>query len=516
MNSVQPPNRSIASNHHRVKKHIRGSTLLLAGRMLSLATNFLVQVLTVRYLAKSDYGAFAWALSIGTLGASFVVFGMDKTITRFAPIYQEQRDYAKLFGSLLLMVGTIISLGLAIILSIYGMRGFFIHSYIDNDQAFILLLILIFLSPIQALDEFFVGLFAVFARPMAIFCRKHLLGPGLKLCAVLLFILIHGNVYFLAKCYLFAGIIGVVINIAVLIHIFRSQPFFTNIHLKEVKMPIREIFSFATPLLSSVLAKSLRSSMVVVLIEYFYSTSEVAVFRAVYPVGRLNLVVMQSFAYLFTPLAASMFAQNDRDGINYLYQKSTIWIAVISFPIFIVSFSLADPLVVLLFGMRYADSGQIMSLLSLGFFFSVALGFNELTLRVFGRVGYLFAIDIFTIIISLGICLWLIPLYGATGAAIASSSSMIIQTILNVAALRYCTDVRWFNYSLARVFLIITVGAFGLLGIQLKFQPPTYVGFFLSVLIGLIVLRTNRNNLKVVQMFPELKRFPILNRILPN
>ena len=131
------------------------------------------------------------------------------------------------------------------------------------------------------------------------------------------------SLYFLAKSYLAAGIIGLAINILVLVRILNSQGLFLNVKLRDIKMPVREIYSFATPLLSSMLAMTLRSSMVVVLIEAFHSTSEVAAFRAVYPVARLNLIALQRFAFLFTPLAARMFAQNDREGISYFYQKSS-------------------------------------------------------------------------------------------------------------------------------------------------------------------------------------------------
>jgi O-antigen/teichoic acid export membrane protein len=490
--------------------------MLLAGRMISLVTNFVVQILTVRYLTKSDYGAFAWALSITSLGASLVVFGMDKTITRFAPIYQKYQHLEKLFGAFIVMVGTILALGLALILLIYGWRDYFFASYINNEKGFMLLLILIFVSPIQALDEFFVGMFAVFSKPKAIFFRKHLLAPGLKLCAVLLVILIHGNVYFLAKSYFAAGFIGLVINISILARILYKQEIFFGVKLHAIKMPLREIFCFAIPLLSSVMARSLRSSMVVVLIEYFHSASEVAAFRSVYPVARLNLIVLQSFAYLFTPLAASMFAQKDRNGISYLYQKSAVWITVFSFPIFIISFSLAQHVTVLLFGPRYINSGLIMAILAVGFYFSVGMGFNDLTLRVFGKVGKLFVVDIITIIISLGVCFWLIPQYGAAGAAIAASSSLIIQNLLNVITLRYCTGIKLFPLSSIKVFITIIAGTVGLIFIQIKFKPPIFIGIFISLLIFLTVFKINQKVMNIAQIFPEIRRFPILNWILRN
>src|SRR3954462_1795704 len=79
------------------RRQIRGSSLLLAGRMLSLAVNFATQVLIVRYLSKADFGAFAYGLSIVSLGESLAVLGLDKAIARFLPIYEEHGAYGKLF-----------------------------------------------------------------------------------------------------------------------------------------------------------------------------------------------------------------------------------------------------------------------------------------------------------------------------------------------------------------------------------------------------------------------------------
>lgn len=40
------------TSNDATRKHIRGSTLLLIGRLIMLGINFGTQVLTVRYLAK--------------------------------------------------------------------------------------------------------------------------------------------------------------------------------------------------------------------------------------------------------------------------------------------------------------------------------------------------------------------------------------------------------------------------------------------------------------------------------
>ena len=178
-----------AQHEEATRKQIRGSSLLLAGRFLTLASNLVVQVLIVRYLSKADFGAFAYALSLVSVGASIVTFGLDRSITRFVPIYDEQRDYPKLFGTVLLAVGTVLSLGLVTLVLVYGLEAFLDGSLIGDEQAVSILLILVLLVPINALDGLLMGMFAVFSKPRAIFFRRHVLTPALRLTIVLLLVL---------------------------------------------------------------------------------------------------------------------------------------------------------------------------------------------------------------------------------------------------------------------------------------------------------------------------------------
>src|SRR5262249_34654757 len=160
--------------------------------------NFAVQVLIVRYFAdaKAEYGAFAFALSMVALGESIATAGLDRAVTRFLPIYHERQEYAKLFGTIFLVITTIVGGGASMVLLLYSCQGFVLQSgFIEDQQALSLTLILIFLAPVQSLDDLIIGMFAVFASPRSIFFRKYIIAPALKLGVVLLLIFWHSDVY---------------------------------------------------------------------------------------------------------------------------------------------------------------------------------------------------------------------------------------------------------------------------------------------------------------------------------
>src|SRR5437867_324882 len=143
-------------------KEIRGSSLLLAGRLFSIGINFAAQVLMVRYLSTTAYGALSYALSMVEFCQAYSNNGFKRAITRFVPIYHERHEYEKLFGTILLVVGTTVLIGLIIIVAVHAPASPVSRFLIHDQQAKLLLLIMIFLVPIAALDELLIGLCASF------------------------------------------------------------------------------------------------------------------------------------------------------------------------------------------------------------------------------------------------------------------------------------------------------------------------------------------------------------------
>jgi O-antigen/teichoic acid export membrane protein len=492
------------------KKHIRGSSLLLVGRVLSLLTHLCTQVLLVRALSKSDFGAFAYALSVISVGKSIAVFGLDKSLTRFVPIHQEKRDYDKMFGTIMLMFGTVLSLGIVIILTVYGLREWFSPALVADEDAVSLLLVLIILSPVEALESLLTGMFAIFSSPRAIFFRKNLLGPQLQLVVVVLVLIIgQANVYFVAGGYVGAGLLGIVIYTSMLIRLLREQGLLKHFNRATLKLPSREILYFTLPLLISDVVFVLRNSLIVVLLEFFKGNTDVAHFRAVLPVARINSIVYQNFMVLFMPLASRMFARNERQGINNLYWQTAIWIAVISFPIFAVSFGFAQPLTVLLFGERYTESAVVLMILSVGYYFNCVLGFNGLSLRVFGKVRYMFVVDLVLAMVTLSACALVIPRYGAVGAAVVAAGTLIGQNILYQIGLISGTDIKALSLGHLKVYVIIVIAS-----VSLLLLPPVYASFAVVLLLSALVFLLSHKSLKIGQTFPELLRLPLVRRVL--
>ena len=295
--SATPPGEpGPAPGETATRRQIRGSSLLL-GRAVRCrsAVNFVVQILIVRYLTKADYGAFAYALSLVSFGASLATFGLDRSVTRFVPIYDEQGEYKKLFGTLVLAIGTVTSLGLLTLVLVYSLQGVLAGSLVSDDRAISLLLILVVLSPLQALDGLLMGMFAVFSRPRAIFFRKYVLTPGLRLTVVLLLVLGGQSVFFLAAGYVATAAFGVALYGVMLHRMLREEGLLDHLREGGIQIPAREVLGFTIPLLTSDLVYMTMNTSDVILLGHFGGATDVAAFRVIGPTAHLNLLVMTSF-----------------------------------------------------------------------------------------------------------------------------------------------------------------------------------------------------------------------------
>lgn len=500
------------------RRHLRGSSLLLAGRFLALLLNFSAQILTVRYLTKVDYGAFAYALAVVTMATSVNLLGLGRAVSRFVPIYHERGDYDSMFGTVILAVGSIVGCGLALIVLAFGLEGALGARVASDPLAVGLLLVLIALAPLGALDRVFQGVVAALASPRAVFFRRYVLGPSLRLAAILIVLLVQGSVYLLATCYLVAGVLGVVIYVLILHRVLRERGLFQRFHLKSVRLPVREIFGFGVPLLTTDVSLILKTTMAVLILDHFRGAAEVADFRVVVPVAGLNLVVLQSFKILFMPAASRLYERKDTVGLNDLYWQSAIWITVVTFPIFAACFFLAEPLTTWLFGDRYATSHSPLVVLAIGSYFSAAAGLNTYALQVYARVRFITCINVLTTLVGLTLNLYLIPRYGVMGAAIATTAAVVLHNVLNHAGLLWRTDIDFLQWRCWRVYLTVLVAVLTLSLVSALLDRSAAamavpIMVVLVVLVSVAVVRINRHSLHLEETFPELARVPLLRRL---
>jgi O-antigen/teichoic acid export membrane protein len=366
--------------------------------------------------------------------------------------------------------------------------------------------------PVEALDGLLMSLFASLASPRAIFLRRHVLAPGLRLAVVMLLIGFHASVMFLAFGYLAASVFGVALYVVVFLRHLRSEGLFKDFSPGDIRLPCRELFGFMLPMMTSDLMPILNESVVVLLLGYFHGLRDVALYRVVMPVAALNHLVGLTSGMLYMPAAARLFASGDRQGLSHLYWRSAAWVAVLSFPVFVATFAFARPLTLALFGGRYAESGTILAIVAAGYYFEVMWGFNGMTLKALNKARYVVGCNVITAAVNIVLTLTLVPRYGALGAAIATACSMAFIAVLRQVALKLAAGIDTMNLQVLGFYAMITLSGALLLVVRSALGSHLYLACMVAFGSMLAVLLFTRKHLQVSEMFPESARIPWMRR----
>ncbi len=493
-------------------KQLRGSSLLLAGRMLSKVMNFGIQVAIVRLLAKEDYGAFAYGLALALAGELVVKFGLGRGANRFVPFHAERGERAEVIGTLALVCSVILVLGAVSLAALWWISGFGWAGF-PSGQGGRVVLILAALAPVQALDTICIQTLACYSKPRAIFFRKHVLGPGLRAAAVAVVYVAGGSSEMLAAAYFGGGVIGIVVCIHLTLQELRRNAVLP-LPLADWRVPWRPLFRFSLPLLSSDLVFIALTAVTTVLLMITHGEAGVAAVRAVVPAAALNTLVAQSFSILFMPAAMRVHAQGDMDSLREHHWQSAAWITILTFPIFAFTFGVAPDLVPSLLGEGYTESASLLALLAFGHYVGVCLGFNSQMLQILERTRAIVWTDIMTIAVGVILAALLSTRYGALGAAIAVTVARVAGSLAREVVLLRTTGFGAVPRTQVHVWLRVAAASLFIAGFGWIWQPPLLGQILIVCAVSLALLRSTAHTLDIAGSFPELSRIPLIARVV--
>ena len=503
---------SAASSRTATSKQLRGSSLLLVGRLLSKLVNFGVQVAIVRLLSKDDFGVFAYGLALVLAGELVVKAGLGRGANRFVPYHAERGDREEVMGILALVTSVIVGLGLAGFALLWSVADLGLAGMPTGEQVGVVL-VLAWLAPVGALDTIGIQTLACFARPREILVRKHVLGPALRAAAVLFVFLTGGDVVDLAVAYLAGGVVGLVLCLHLALRQLRAHGFLA-VSPRKWRVPWRPLLRFSLPLISQDAVFIVLTFVTTSLLMASDGAEGVATLRAVVPAAALIGLVVQSFGMLYMPTAMRLHAQDERAGLLEHHWRSAAWVTVLSFPLFGLTFAVAPALVPVLLGDAYAESARILAVLAVGHYVSVCMAFNSDALQVFARIRGLVAVDVTMMILGASLAFLLCPEYGALGAAIAMSASRVVGSFARHFLLSRTPGMERIPSGQRVVWAKVALATAAAVAIGWLWQPPFLVQVAALAILALGLLRSTAPTLDLTGSFPELNRLPFFARLV--
>ncbi|KII00555.1 polysaccharide biosynthesis protein [Streptomonospora alba] len=163
-------------------------------------------------------------------------------------------------------------------------------------------------------------------------------------------------------------------------------------------------------------------------------TAEAAVFTAASRFPVVGQFAGQALQFAAEPRLAELLEADDRRGANNLFRAGTAWLICLTWPLFLPAIVYA-PLLMELFGPHYASGARVLAVVCLAQLLAAALGMGDLVLTMTGRTRTNLANNLLALAADVALCLLLVPIAGASGAAAAWAGAIAVRKGLPLAQL---------------------------------------------------------------------------------
>lgn len=460
----------MADDRAHLTRAARAGGLNVVGAVVGALCGFGLTAVITNGLTADQAGTVFATTSLFLIGVSIVGLGTDVGLVRWLPAKIVNHRVSEITAVLrAAMVPVLVAsfvlaavaFGLADLLANLTIADKFAHlRHVGADQIKILALFL----PVAAGLELVLAATRGF-RTMRPTVFVEGLGRSLvQVGAVLLAVLLHAStpVVVLVWClpYLPAlGLGAVWLKRLLRKETDRAEQSLLELRRPRKRTPARQFWGFTGPRALASISQTLLKRLDIVLVAALRSPAEAALYAAASRFVTVGQVGVQAIQQALGPQLAGQFARGQKREAEEVFQTSTAWSMLMAWPVYIACAVLAGTLLSI-FGARYTEVTSTVVVLCSAMLFAIACGPVDVVLLMAGRSWLSLANTFAALVVNLTLNVLLIPKYGALGAGIAWSISIVVRNLLPLIQVRHHLQMSPLGTTSVRVGLQIlaTVG----------------------------------------------------------
>ena len=459
---VRSPEKASAAAGLNRQSFARGGLLNLIGAGISGVSTFAMVLVLTRRIGVEQVGAFMVSVAAVTIVAQTTQLGANTGLVRFVPMMRVRGQQSALPELLPLVLGVVATAGLVGGLVMY-LTATGLASLLGSDQdaqlvvdymrsmAFVVPSAAVFLVAAQGSQAFGTMTPAVLVDKIGRSVVQVVAVGLLATSGVTAIVLGYGAVYS----------VGVVV---LGFWIFRSARN-TRTNSLSSAPPVVEFWKFSLPRAVSTTFQVTVLWADTILIGFLRSSEE----AAIYSVATRYLVIGHLFIgallQAMGPRLAAHLANRDNARAKSIYQRSASWVVAAVWPPYLV-IAIFAPWLLQIFGTEFTAGATALRIVAVAMMVAAACGAVDNVLLMAGRSWISVANWGMALVVNIGLNIWLIPLWGIEGAAVAWAASILVRNVIPVVEVWYLFGIHPFStiYAKLAAAALVTVGAGSLFG----------------------------------------------------
>ncbi len=415
----------------------RDTITVFLTRALSAGILYLSQIVLARWMGKLEYGVYVSVWTVVLVLGGIGNLGLLTTMMRLVPQYRARGDLDLARGLVRYGRGVAISAGSAIaalgLLVLHAFPGLVSHAFVMPAYLALVCLPLISLGDTQ--DGLGRGL-----RWMNIaLLPPYVLRPAL----VLITMIVARGIGLPMTAETAMGSAVAATWLAAMVQYMALRK-----HLPDVvghgpsATKLREWLGMSLPLLAVSLSELVLQNADVLVLARHLSSGEVAIYFAAAKTISLITFVHYAVGSAVANRFATLNAEGDKAMLTFAVREAVRWTFWPSLAVAAALLIVGEPLL-RLFGPSFTAAYPVMLILAVGFLARAAMGPSELILNMLGQHRTCAVNSAAAAVVDVVLCVSLVPVMGLYGAAVATSSALLLAALLNafVASKRLGLDI---------------------------------------------------------------------------
>lgn len=447
-------NSKLSPEQQNIVSTAKGGGIIFAGRLFEQAGRFVIGFVLARFLGAAGYGIYSLGDTILTLATGLGLLGLNAGVMQYIPFYQKRQDDVGLQAVVQtsVVVPTVCGILLGVMALIFERS---IVQWFGKPELISIMPVIAFALPFSVFLFATVSVVIGFKQMLYKVLAQDIGLTFIKLAAILFFLFFFGLTAPLAMA---AHVIGVIAACGLMGYfVYKILP--SSRPLKPDYPVLKQLFIFSAPVYVTHLVQRFEGQIQTVLLGLLSSLSAIGIFTIAARISVVGQMFHASIVTVAMPHVSTLYNQQEWEQLDNFYQMVTKWTFSLNIPIFLIIILFPET-IVSIFGDSFLQ-GPTLPILGIEFVPAtltlVVLGTANLVNGLTGICGVMLVMterpmlsafnSILAFSLTLLMNLWLIPIMGVVGAAIAQLITRLILNCTRLGQVLYIYNMLPYNQT---------------------------------------------------------------------
>lgn len=405
------------------------------GGYIALIIGFFTTPITTRMLSPEQYGISSMFLLVVNALMYLSLLGLDQGFIRY--IYEEDDEDKGLLLKNCLKIPTILLIIISVIVLIFRTK---ISEFIFLESSFSMIILLLIMLVFTLLNRFSFLIVRMNQRGK-LFSILQVLNQILNFVCIILLFEIYGDNY---KTIVIGSTIATVALTLLSIYLEKKMWTFGG---KNSKVSKKELFKYSLPFTLTVTLTYIFQSSDKIVIKIFSNIEELGLYAAAFKIVGLLNIIQNGFTTFWVPVAYERYIKNPKD--LKFFEKVHNYMCLLMF-IGALVILMSKDLIILLLGDKFRIASSIMPCLVIMPIMYTISETTVLGINFKKKTNHHMTISIVVTILNILGNIYLVPYFGAKGAAISTG---IVYIVFFTLRTYFSLKEIKFNFNLKRFYI---------------------------------------------------------------